>query len=127
MGFIVPIAMALMSYLSSRKAGGLQDQQSEQNLEQQNQELQYQRQRRAQADPALNALIHLSMGMLPAYQQAQPGIANWGGFGAGGAGAARHGAQREPLPDRAPMGCRWARRSDRMRAGRRRRIRTIHY
>lgn len=85
MAWFLPIAMALASYMSSRKAGGLQKAQ-EQNLAQQNQEVQYQQQRRREADPALNALLHLSMGMLPTYQQATPGLANWGGFGSGGGG-----------------------------------------
>ena len=50
MAWIVPIAMALMSYFGSKKAGGLQQAQ-QQNLDQQNQEILYQRQRRQQADP----------------------------------------------------------------------------
>lgn len=83
--YIVPALMGLFSWLSSRQTGHLADQQS-QNLAAQNQELLYQRQRREQADPALNALLHISMGMLPTYQQSQPGIFNWGGFGSGGGG-----------------------------------------
>ncbi len=105
MQFFLPIAMALASYLSSRKAGGLQKAQ-EQNLAQQNQEVQYQQQRRREADPALNALLHLSMGMLPSYQQSQPGLANWGGFGSGtgGFGTAPNGNMFQTGANGLPMG-----------------------
>jgi hypothetical protein len=97
---LIPLISAGVSAAGSYLGRPKQSDAQRQNLDAQNQFINYQMQRSKRLDPMHEALIRMASGMLPDYAQSQYGFDQWSGMGQGRLGqqpSPNHpSAQRRP-------------------------------